>query len=213
METTRGEKPMIDLKSKLLRRPGAWLMAGTMLALTSSLTGCFGSDSGGGGGYVYICTGPADTLCVDRTTLLDTGVVLYEGNCTGCHNNGYGSAGGVPPHINADFVQKDKNKRLLIEILLAGYSDSIKVNGLWYSGGMPSFMDSYSNMEVAGILTYIRVALNDSTVGKCDAKNLDSLGFATCKKTPRSDSERAADSVAVWEVKVVRDSILANLPM
>jgi hypothetical protein len=205
---------MRHLNINPLRRPGTWF-AGAAILAAFALVACNGGGGNGSDPDAELCpdsyvAGSYDSLHVPLCVMLDSGAVLYDGNCTGCHGlGGKGQAGGVPPHANADFVQQ--NQRKLIEILLAGYSDSIKVNGLWYNAGMPAFAESFSNREVASILTYIHVALNDSTVGTCDANNLDDEGFATCVKTLRTVATRKADSVAVWQVKAVRDSINALL--
>jgi hypothetical protein len=199
---------MNHLKSNMLRRPGFWLLAGSALALTT-LMAC--NSSSGSDPKEELCpdsyaAGSYDSLHVPLCVMADTGAALYEGFCTNCHNAGNGSAGFTPPHKNADFVQQNKYK--MMQIVLGGYEDSLKVNGLWYTGGMPSFALDLSNHEVASVLTYIRVMLNDSTVGTCDTAHLVD-GFATCQKTLRTVGTRKSDSVAVWEVKHVRDSIEA----
>jgi hypothetical protein len=106
------------------------------------------------------------------------------------------------------------NRWRTIKILLAGTGDSLFVNGQWYYGGyMPPLGAGFTNLEVASVLTYIRVMLNDSTVVSCDSTVLTGEGFATCERIPRSQAERNADTVAVWEAKFLRDSInAASMP-
>jgi hypothetical protein len=144
--------------------------------------------------------------------LLDTGYALYQGYCTGCHGiEGRGSPGGVPPHANSDWFMN--NKRKTIEAILKGYNDSIFVNGMPYYGEMPAYGSTFSNLEVAAILTYLRIVLNDSTVTSCtvynqnDPSTYDDNGFPHCQKVARTYAQRAADSVRVSEVKAVRDSL------
>jgi mono/diheme cytochrome c family protein len=202
---------MKPIKSHALRHFGLVALAGCALALAMTLAACNTSStsSSGGSNPAYTCTGPGDTLCIDREALIDSGTVLYDGYCTGCHGiGGKGTAGGVPPHANADFFLN--NKRKTIEIVLGGYSDSLLVNGLWYNGGMPSLGEELSNREVASLLSYMRAILNDSIVTNCNAAAPDGDGFATCTKTARTPADIDSDSVAVWEVKAVRDSMLAH---
>jgi len=145
-----------------------------------------------------------------RQALIDTGMVLVQGNCTGCHGSELrGNAGSIPPLANSDFFMADR--RRVAGILINGREDSIFVNGQWYQGTMPSF-NFFTDYEIAGILTYIRAVLNDSTVVSCNSSTLDDNGFAICQKTERTPSEVAADSVPVSLVTAVRDSLALIAP-
>ncbi len=142
-----------------------------------------------------------------RTQLLDTGATVYNLNCLGCHGvKGRGFAGATPPLASADYLLANRNKS--IEIALGGITDSLFVNGQWYTGTSPAFADNLTDVQITGVLTYLRVAWNDSTVTGCNANTLDGNGFATCTKTARSPSEIAADSVSYREVKAVRENLL-----
>jgi hypothetical protein len=105
------------------------------------------------------------------------------------------------------------NRHLVIRIVLNGYDDSIFVNGMWYMGSMPAHADALTDVEIAGILTYLRSELNDSTVVSCNSDLFDDNGFAICQKTPRTVAQRSVDSVAAWEVKIRRDSLAAANPI
>lgn len=155
------------------------------------------------------CTDSA-VPCLRMSTLVDTGEAIFQGNCTGCHESeGHGYAGSTPPLANSDFFMN--NRHLTIRIVLGGYeSVPIKVNGLHYEGNMPTWSSSLTNLEIAGVLTYLRSVKNDSTVVSCDTIPLDELnGFAACVKTPRSLAARQADFISVAEVAAVRDSLIA----
>lgn len=162
------------------------------------------------------CPETYDSLYTPLCVLVDTGMVVFEGNCTGCHQNGYGIPGATPPLINSDFFMNNRYRTM--QILLAGTGDSLFVNGMWYQGSMPEW-SHLTNTEIAGVLTYVRSVLNDSTVTSCvtfnpnDTSTFNEDGFARCQKVARSQAARDADSVAVWEVKIVRDSINALPPL
>jgi hypothetical protein len=193
----------------LFRKPGTWIAAGMMLAV-ASFTGCNKSTDPEPEG----CATTYDSLHVPLCVMVDSGEALYQGYCTGCHGiDGRGSAGGTPPHANADWFMN--NKRKTIVAVLAGFGDSIFVNGMSYQSEMPSFGGAFSDREVASILSYLRAVLNDSTVTGCatynpnDPSTFDENGFAICQKTKRTEAQMKSDTVAVWEVKAVRDSIEA----
>jgi hypothetical protein len=186
-------------KTSLIRRPGAWLVIGIM-AGGLALTGCLGGDKDPRCPSNYDPENPP--LCV----MQDSGSVFYQGSCTGCHGlEAEGHPGAVPPLANADYLMN--NKRKTIEIVLAGYSDSLYVNGVWYMSDMPSFYDK-SDFEIASILSYLRTVRNDSTVVSCDPDDVDEEGRAACVLIPRSKAEMKSDFVTVAEVKVVRDSLI-----
>lgn len=148
---------------------------------------------------------PLSDYFVPRATLIDTGAVVFQ-NCSGCHGSeGHGYAGAVPPLANSNFFMADRKR--VMRIVLGGYSEAITVNGVHYQGDMPSWAESLSDIKIASVLTYLRSQLNDSTVVSCDTTVIDDFGFAACTKTPRSAAERAIDSVGVWEVAFMRDSL------
>lgn len=177
------------------------------LALGALLAACNG---GGGTTEPPVDNCPEPGLCTPMSTLLDTGEVLFL-SCAGCHGlEGHGHPGSVPPLANSDYFMANRTKT--IDIVLNGYNDSIFVNGMWYQSDMPEH-SYYSDVEIAGILTYLRSTLNDSTVVSCqeydpaDSTTFDpATGYALCTKTPRDPAERAIDSIAAWEVKRVRDT-------
>lgn len=143
---------------------------------------------------------------VPRQMLQDTGALVFQYSCWGCHGpEGRGYAGVVPPVANSDFFMADRQRA--ITIVLGGHSDSIFVNGLWYQGDMSPWTDVLDNIQIAGVLTYLRTVQNDSTVVSCNSQTVDGDGFPVCVKTPRSPAAIATDSVSIREVRLLRESL------
>ena len=164
------------------------------LAGVFAITGCFPTDDDDDG----VKNDPNDYIV--RSVLVDTGVAVYGLNCTGCHGN-VGQGERAPQVANSDFVQQ--NRQRVIDILLAGNTDSLYVNGVRQDGGgMPEWGSSLSDLEIAGVLTYIRSVLNDSLVTGCTTGE-----NPVCTKTARTQAEMAVDTVAVWEVKKARKDL------
>lgn len=139
---------------------------------------------------------------INRQFLIDTGEVVFSNFCAGCHGtNGEGSRG--PQLANSDYVMGSHER--LITTVLAGNTDSIQVNGVWYpGGGMSSQASDIDDLGIAAILTYVRAVLNDSLVTNCVA--IDDFS-AECEKTERPAEDIAADSITVEAVAAVRDSL------
>lgn len=173
------------------------------LGLASVLLTACGDDSSSGP------MGDNDNaLYVSKQALIDTGTVVFEGSCSGCHGPaGNGQGHGAPVLANSDYVMGSKER--LIRTVLQGVNEPIVVNGQEYAGGgMPAWQDMLTNHEIAGVLTYIRAVLNDSLVSNCVANPNDEFDI-TCTKTARNPADIASDSVAVWEVKAVSDTLTA----
>ena len=118
----------------------------------------------------------------------------------------------VSPVGYSDFFMNNRRKAIATGLnggkaLKDAGHDSILVNGIWYEpGSMPPMADLMSDVEIASVLTYIRVVLNDSLTFNCQS-TLGNPSTTTCDRNPRDASDIAQDSVAVWEVKEVRDSL------
>lgn len=180
-----------SFKSKHVKTLGVAFV--TALAFSACI-----SDSGNGD------TSPPEG---SRLWLIDSGAVVYSDVCSGCHGvDGEGSRG--PRLHNSDFVMGSKTR--LIKTVLAGNTDSIQVNGVWYAGsGMPPHYDVLTDLDAAALLTYIRVVFNDSLVTNCVA--VDEFS-ANCEFNPRPQAEIDIDSVSVEEVAHVRDSLGLGYP-
>lgn len=138
-----------------------------------------------------------------RAFMIDSGAVVFADICSGCHGeSGEGSRG--PRLANSDYVMGSKER--LIRTVHAGNMDSIQVNGVWYAGGGMPEHSFLSDLELASLLTYIRVVLNDSLVTNCVP--VDDFS-ANCDFNPRPAEDIATDSVSVEMVAAVRDTLSA----
>jgi mono/diheme cytochrome c family protein len=132
-------------------------------------------------------------------------------NCVGCHGaEGQGERG--PQLANSSFIMD--NRELAVALILRGNQvnpptvDSVWVNGVLHlAGDMPEHGSFLSNHEVAGLITFIRSVWNDTLVTNCDPNNVDANNAPICVRTPRTAAEMDLDSVAVWEVKAIRDTL------
>jgi nitrite reductase (NO-forming) len=82
------------------------------------------------------------------------GKATYQGTCSVCHQaEGQGLAGVFPPLAKADFLMADKQRS--IQIVLAGLSGEVTVNGQTYNNVMPGFAH-LTDHEIADVLTFVR---------------------------------------------------------
>jgi mono/diheme cytochrome c family protein len=151
-------------------------------------------------------SGVADSLHVSGAQMRLVGDTVFRNNCSGCHGV-YGEGGHGPLVANSSFVAN--NRRLIQVLVLRGNTgepktvDTLVVNGrVIVGGGMPAWHEILTNKEIASVLTYLRSVLNDSTVVSCTGGD-----ESVCVKTARSAGDMAKDTVAVWEVKAIRDSL------
>ncbi|MFZ5497420.1 MAG: PQQ-dependent sugar dehydrogenase [Verrucomicrobiota bacterium] len=94
------------------------------------------------------------------TEALKAGQQLYAVHCLPCHApNGEGAPGLIPPLANTDWV---KNKNRLLQVVLAGMSGRIEVNGQFYEQEMPSFRH-LSDGDLAALLTYVRAGFENES--------------------------------------------------
>jgi len=90
--------------------------------------------------------------------VLTGGAKIYNTYCANCHQqNGRGDGNLFPPLNNSEWVtgEKQKEKELVITVLLKGLKGPVKVKGSSYNNVMPghSFL---SDQQIAQVLTYIR---------------------------------------------------------
>lgn len=146
---------------------------------------------------------PAREFQASREILLDSGRVYYQA-CAICHG-GNGRGGRGPTVANSDYVQGDRTR--LIRTVLDGVREPIHVNGVrWRTGEMLGWAEVWDDFRIASVLTYIRVAFNDSTVTACTPEDFETGTWASCTLVPRAAEEIAQDSVSVAEVAVLRKS-------
>jgi mono/diheme cytochrome c family protein len=141
---------------------------------------------------------------ISRQTLLDSGRVYFQA-CGICHGfNGRGGRG--PALVNSDYVQADRTR--LIRTVLAGIQQPIRVNGVrWKTGEMLGWAETWPDFKIASVLTYIRVALNDSLVVSCIPEDYETGTWASCEKKARDATEIATDSVTVTEIAAQRAAL------
>jgi cytochrome c553 len=186
--------------------PRASVLGFAALALVSSLMiGCEKTTETEDG-----CTGN-DSLYICREVLIDTGTAIFAETCTGCHGDaGNGQGHGGPVIANSDYAMGSTER--LVVTLLNGVNAPITVNGRSYPGGtMPAWAESFSNTGIAGLATYIRSVLNDSLVTNCVTDPNDPE-IITCTKTARTPTDIRNDTVPVWQVKAVRDTLTPPAP-
>ncbi|MCK0159216.1 c-type cytochrome [Allomuricauda sp. F6463D] len=93
----------------------------------------------------------------------DEGQRIYNTYCIVCHQaEGKGDGNRYPPLAGSDWVTGDKHK--LIKAVLEGLEGPITVNGKTYNDLMPK-MDFMSDEDIAKVLTYIRMNLNEGVDG------------------------------------------------
>ncbi len=93
----------------------------------------------------------------------DEGQRIYNTYCIVCHQaDGTGDGNRYPPLAGSDWVTGDKNR--LIKAVLEGLQGPITVNGKTYNDMMPK-MDFMSDEDIAKVLTYIRMNLNENVGG------------------------------------------------
>jgi len=85
---------------------------------------------------------------------LARGKATFQGTCSTCHQaEGQGLANVFPPLAKSDYLMADKERS--IQVVLAGLSGPIEVNGQQFDNVMPgwSFLTDH---EIADVLTYVR---------------------------------------------------------
>jgi mono/diheme cytochrome c family protein len=112
-------------------------------------------------------------LSGDKAIHAIDGKRLFENTCSSCHgSNGSGMAGVFPPLNGSPIVAG--NKEVPIKIVLQGLEGPIKVNKVRYNSMMPSFGGSYSDAQIAAIITYLR-SLSKNKAGEVTAKDVEEV--------------------------------------
>lgn len=103
--------------------------------------------------------GPTETGTDDGSAadpLVEAGRTVYESNCSGCHqSDGAGVSGLFPPLRDNPRVA---DSAYVQQVLAAGLTGEIEVNGVTYNGVMPVF-SSLSADEIAAVTVYIQEGL------------------------------------------------------
>jgi len=142
-------------------------------------------------------SGPDSTtasLSGDKVIPAIDGKRLFENTCSSCHgSNGAGMAGVFPPLNGSPLVTG--NKEIPIKIVLQGLEGPLKINKTHYNSMMPSFEGSYSDAQIAAIITYLR-SLPKNNAGEVTAKDVEEVrkqvanhsGYWTSKELGISDN-------------------------
>jgi glucose/arabinose dehydrogenase/mono/diheme cytochrome c family protein len=94
--------------------------------------------------------------------MANEGQKIYNTYCIVCHqSNGMGGAGNYPAPslVESDWVTGNKDR--LIKVLLEGLKGPIRVSGKPFNGEMPK-LDVLSDVDIAKVLTYIRMNFNNA---------------------------------------------------
>lgn len=98
------------------------------------------------GGAAPVATAPQDPM--------QLGAEVYNA-CLQCHQgDGKGLSGQFPPLAASEYVTGDP--RRFAAILINGIAGPFNVNGQPYNSQMPAWKDSYSDEELAAVMTYVR---------------------------------------------------------
>jgi mono/diheme cytochrome c family protein len=97
---------------------------------------------------------PVATAAIPRATM-DRGKLIYLKQCLACHQ----VDGGGVPRLNAPLDAAtqvvNNNKERLIRIVLKGMTESVELDGEYYSNKMAPHSD-LTDQEISDVLTYVR---------------------------------------------------------
>jgi len=83
------------------------------------------------------------------------GASLYETNCSGCHGtSGQGAVNIAPPLAKNPYVTGDPKK--LIRAVANGVIGPVKERGATWSGSMPPWQGTLSNVQLAEVISFVR---------------------------------------------------------
>jgi mono/diheme cytochrome c family protein len=125
----------------------------------------------------------AEVAQADMQQRLDAGRRGYENYCQSCHApTGIGMAGVFPPLAGADYLLEDKARS--VDIVLAGRSGPIVVNGQTFDAVMPN-LAYLDDEQVSQILSYVRNAWGNDG-GYVSASSLPAGHWPKVVPTPAS---------------------------
>lgn len=105
----------------------------------------------------------------DKPANFEAGRKVYNQACLSCHmTDGMGVPGLNPPLAKTDWVTGDKAR--LINVILLGLNEPIKIEGEEYANPMPA-QPQLTDQQIADVLTYIR----NSFGNKASATTVDEV--------------------------------------
>lgn len=120
--------------------------------------------------HLWLIAGIALTTAAQADAGADGGDI-YRNNCSACHQaEGTGIPGAFPALRDNPFVSGDPGE--VIRVLLNG------------RGGMPSFDGDLTDDEIANVINFIRLSLND-TNGDINAEQVNDLKTSKRQKMER----------------------------
>lgn len=98
---------------------------------------------------------PVAAVPAPAKAIMDRGKLVYLQQCLACHQ----VDGGGVPHLNAPLDAAtqvvNNNKERLIRIVLKGMTESVELDGEYYSNKMAPHND-LTDQQVSDVLTYVR---------------------------------------------------------
>lgn len=156
-----------------------------------------GTYSGGFNGDVFSETAnyaPVASAPMDPAKAqIALGEKLFSANCALCHQpTGLGIAGQYPPLVGSEWVVGDAPKRLQ-QILLHGIAGTIHVKGGVYNNNMPAWNATFTDKQIAGILSYVRQNWGNSAPPVTEAD----MTLARKETASRTDAWSEAELLAI----------------
>jgi|GEM_PF-3858064 len=145
-----------------------------------------------------------------RDSLIAEGEVTFNQSCVACHgHDGVGES--APPLLHSDYLIAQRMRPA--RILLMGLpnpidSNPIVVNGIEHNNQMFAIATSnnWNDRKIAGVLTYVRAVLNDSTSTNCVvSENGDGQPVSNCTIVPSPAD--AISTITPEEIAALRDSL------
>jgi mono/diheme cytochrome c family protein len=92
-----------------------------------------------------------------------TGARIYEGQCAQCHGKtGLGQPNAYPPLAGNQAVLQRNTNNLILKVMHGGFGPATAGNPKPF--GMPPYLLTLNDAEIAAVLTYIRNAWGNSAI-------------------------------------------------
>lgn len=122
-----------------------------LFAIAAFLAGAYLISLGSGGG----AAGAGGPVVEKTKGPMELGGQLFKRNCAACHQGtGLGLPGQYPPLAGSEFVIHGDKRPILI--VLYGLHGPVTVKGGAYNGNMQNWSGSFTDAQIADLVTYIR---------------------------------------------------------